>query len=322
MENNEILERLLQDDKQAQTTVKDDTTAKKSQEVQISKIRIVSAKYKVYIVVLAILVCFLVLIYIPKENTKLESNNSAFDQVNSKLTSLKRDITAAEDDMRYLCNKEDWIVNNEEKLKNCLNNDDGCSNLPKSWIEWTGDDVHYNFSNPISLSYLQTNSLYNEKMPVDEKRVLKNLNEYLIKQDILWTDKKRVWEILKINIWDPESIAGTNEHFFSVPVDVEIEFDTVWDLTWFLYNVEKKMVDNGEDRLLYKIQSVSYDIVTNDEPQITDISMIAYYYYDKDINDQAACGNGSGDNRVNNNRDDDTSDSVWFFQKILNSFRK
>jgi hypothetical protein len=28
------------------------------------------------------------------------------------------------------------------------------------------------------------NSLYNEKMPVDEKMVLKNLNEYLIKQDI------------------------------------------------------------------------------------------------------------------------------------------
>jgi hypothetical protein len=42
--------------------------------------------------------------------------------------------------------------------------------------------VNYNYSVP--LSYLQTNSLYNEKMPVDEKRVLKNLNEYLIKQDI------------------------------------------------------------------------------------------------------------------------------------------
>jgi hypothetical protein len=37
----------------------------------------------------------------------------------------------------------------------------------------------------IPLSYLQLHSLYNEKMPVDEKVVLKNLNEYLIKQDML-----------------------------------------------------------------------------------------------------------------------------------------
>jgi hypothetical protein len=42
--------------------------------------------------------------------------------------------------------------------------------------------MHYDLSIP--LSYLQTSSLWNEKMPVDEKRVLRNLNEYLIKQDI------------------------------------------------------------------------------------------------------------------------------------------
>jgi hypothetical protein len=41
------------------------------------------------------------------------------------------------------------------------------------------------------------------------------------------------------------------------------------------------MIENGDDRILYKIQSVSYDIITNDEPQITDISMIAYYYHDE-----------------------------------------
>jgi hypothetical protein len=32
-------------------------------------------------------------------------------------------------------------------------------------------------------------SLYNKKMPVDEKAVLKNLNEYLIKQDISGNDR-------------------------------------------------------------------------------------------------------------------------------------
>jgi outer membrane usher protein FimD/PapC len=32
---------------------------------------------------------------------------------------------------------------------------------------------------------------------------------------------------------------------------------------------------------LYKIQSVSYDIIASDQPQVTDISMLAYYYHDE-----------------------------------------
>jgi hypothetical protein len=73
-------------------------------------------------------------------------------------------------------------------------------------------------------------------------------------------------------------------NFFKVTVDVEIEFDNVSELTGFLYNVEKKLIENSEDRILYKIQSVSYDIVTHNEPQITDISMTAYYYHDVRFN--------------------------------------
>ncbi|MBO7505737.1 hypothetical protein J6T66_06550 [bacterium] len=32
---------------------------------------------------------------------------------------------------------------------------------------------------------------------------------------------------------------------------------------------------------MYKIQSVSYDIIASDKPQVTDISMLAYYYHDE-----------------------------------------
>jgi hypothetical protein len=54
---------------------------------------------------------------------------------------------------------------------------------------------------------------------------------------------------------------------------------------------------------LYKIQSVSYDIVTRDEPQVTDISMIAYYYHDEKFIDKKECvkedeiTNGTGDTK-------------------------
>jgi hypothetical protein len=76
-------------------------------------------------------------------------------------------------------------------------------------------------------------------------------------------------------------------------------------LTDFLHNVEKKLIDNSEDRILYKIQTVSYDIVTNDEPQVTDISMIAYYYHDERFDDQVACSDGTENVKANNQQEDE-----------------
>lgn len=326
MQNNEILERLLQDDKQAKPAVKDQTPTAKSrnnEEIQISRIRVVTAKYKVYIVLLLIFIFLLLLNYIPSEKDSLKSNQSSFQQVNSKLDSLKKDIKIAENDMDFLCNKDTWILSKEEVLVKCLNERRNCSEIPDTWKTWTGKDISYNLDIP--LSYLQVNSLYNKKMPVDEKRVLRNLNEYLIKQNISWTDRKRVWEILKIEIGDPKAVKWWNNHFFEVPVKVEIEFPTVGDLTGFLYNIEKKLIENREDRILYKIQSVSYDIVTNDEPQVTDISMIAYYYYDEKFGDEKECdGEINSDKTKNDNIEevDSSSDSDSFIQNILKNFKK
>ncbi len=321
MENNEIMERLLQDDKQAQATVKGETSRSQwSGEIQISRIRIISAKYKVYIVLMLIFVAILA-VYIPKAQQTLRWESAAYDQVKSQLRNVELDIEQAKNDMDYLCNDNLGIVANEEVLKNCLNEQTNCANLPTSWRTWSGNEIHYDLSIP--LSYLQTSSLWNEKMPVDEKRVLKNLNEYLIRQDISWSNRRRVWDILKINIWDPEPVEWWEDHFFQVTVDVQIEFSTVNDLTDFLHNVEKKIIENSEDRILYKIQAVSYDIVTNDEPQVTDISMVAYYYHDEKFDDQIACSDGSENTKVSNQQDDeDVDNSDWFFQKIFKSFKK
>ena len=228
-------------------------------------------------------------------------------------------IKDAEDDVEYLCNESTWVIYNEETLKSCLNTRTNCASLPATWKTGSGEDMHYDLTIP--LSYLQLHSLYNKKMPVDEKRVLKNLNEYLIKKDIAWGEKERVWEILKIEIGDPEAAKEWDEHFFQVPVDVEIEFKTVEGLIGFLYNVEKKLIDEWEDRILYKIQSVSYDIVTRDEPQVTDISMIAYYYHDEKFIDKKECvkedeiTNGTGDTK------ELEEESGWIVQDVLNWFR-
>ena len=148
--------------------------------------------------------------------------------------------------------------------------------------------------------------------------MLLNLNEYLIKQDISWLERERVWEILRIEIWDPVQVNWDN-HFFAVPVDTKIEFWNVDELVGFLSNVEKKLIENSNDRILYKIQSVSYDIITNDEPQITDISMIAYYYHDERFDNKKECISEDKSNDVNNETEE-WEDSGSFFDKMLSIF--
>ena len=324
MENNEIMKRLLQEDVHDEQTKKSVTTTSKSQkwdDVHMSRIRVVTAKYKVYIVLLLIFIALLLLDYIPNIKQSYESKQSTYNQVNSQLTSVRNDIRKAEDDMAYL-----WdITSNEQNLKTCLNEKkkEVCLKLPESWMVWEWTGRRYDFSVP--LSYLQLHSLYNKKMPVDEKKVLKNLNEYLIKQDITWGSRTRVWDILKISIWDPRSVKNWDTHFFKVPVNVTIEFTTIGDLTGFLYNVEKKMVDKWSDRILYKIQSVSYDIIASDKPQVTDISMLAYYYHDErfenldeddtENNQQAEESNSDNESHWTSKKDN----SDWFLNKIFKS---
>lgn len=276
MQNNDIMNPIVQDNIQTENinSVKKNTIIPTDQqEIPISRIRVVTAKYKVYIILLAIFICMFLMEIIPNVKNSYDSKMSYYQSSKSQLVTLQNEIKQSEQDMELLRT----ILTNENSLKNCLNGSNrNCSELPDGWKR---ENDSYDITIP--LSYLQLHSLFNKKMPVDEKKVLKNLNEYLIKQDISGTSRTKVWDILKISIWDPESVTKWDIHFFEVPVDVSIRFTTIWDLTWFLYNVEKKLIDDPNDRILYKIQSVSYDIVSNDEPQTTDVSMLAYYYHDE-----------------------------------------
>jgi negative regulator of genetic competence, sporulation and motility len=72
---------------------------------------------------------------------------------------------------------------------------------------------------------------------------------------------------------------------FAVPITLSIEFEKINDLISFVHNVEKRLITIPQDRILYKIQEVGYDIVASSKPQTTEISMIAYYYHDPRFQD-------------------------------------
>jgi CHASE3 domain sensor protein len=67
---------------------------------------VVTAKYKVYIVLLFIFIALLSLVYIPEANDSYKSSQTSYNQVKANLDNLKASIKEAQEDMDYLCNKK------------------------------------------------------------------------------------------------------------------------------------------------------------------------------------------------------------------------
>jgi hypothetical protein len=91
MENNEIMEKLMQSDIHSDTN-KDNRSstkeAKNEHKIVLSDIRVVTAKYKVRIVILLILCCILCLNWIPKANDLYDSNKKLLTQKGNELTAI------------------------------------------------------------------------------------------------------------------------------------------------------------------------------------------------------------------------------------------
>lgn len=327
MQNNELMNRLLGEtiEKGLEEQKLRNSSNQSSQysfhseqsieETDLAEIRIISARYKVYIVIILILMYIFGINLIPDIQDSYKEKKSVYSQTQAQLTLIQSEISAAEADTVLLSEIED----NETNIILCLNKRQNCSEFPESW----------NQDLSVPLSYLQASSLHSIKMAVDEKKVLRNLDSYLIRKEI-WASNSRNGEILKIVIWDPKAIKDTNEHFFEVPVSVTIEFENIWWLTWFLYNIEKQIIEEPTDRILYKVQSVSYDVIAANEPQVADISMIAYYYYDEkfeNFEETAEAGNIEVESDENENLIDNTetqdsqdikSDSIESNKKLKN----
>jgi hypothetical protein len=281
-QNNEIMDRILgattgeQAPKTAPESSAPLSTGTPPEEELFSQERIVTVRYKVYSAILVVLFAIGAMELFPAMQSKYAAAHSSYNQTKGEISNLITKKSGYEQDKKYL----EQIESNQTTLEKCLNDADAtaCTSLPETWnVEYKGKTVK-DFSVP--LSYLQLNSLSTPKMPIDEKKVLRNLNEYLIREgETIQGVNARNGDIRSIHIGDPEPVEGSAV-FFSVPISFSIEFDRVGDLISFVHNVEKRLITIPQDRILYKIQEVGYDIVASNKSQITNLAMIAYYYYD------------------------------------------
>lgn len=157
-------------------------------ENQMSVSRVVTAKYKVYVIIFLILIAVIGLNFGPQAWKDFNSAQAAFQDGQATITKLDNELSQIGE------NKKLWKMteNDQNQIIECINkaNNEDCDALNPSIRD------HLN----VARAYLQLGNLKADKMEIDEKKILKNLDQYLIRQDPSENSSPRNGEILSIEI--------------------------------------------------------------------------------------------------------------------------
>ena len=268
-QDKQLMDSLLENQKTATYISEEDLNPEAN---QITEIRVVNAKYKVYVIILLILWVIVGTTYLPDAKAKYTGTLTAHDSKVQQLANLKQ------------------TFNNYSTLEKARVGIDKVTNNIIKCVNDTSKDEQEECKASIlsgELWILTGQDLNSEKMVIDEKKVLKNLDRYLTR-NIPWdnrsTQNGTIWgihigepKVVKhIEVWDWDKKRSFNLN--SAPIEAEIVFENKDDLITFVDNIEQYIIQEKEDRILYTIDEVSYDIMQYDEKQSTKVSLTAYYF--------------------------------------------
>ena len=310
MTNNALLERLMGNNpwQQVSTSSSDtssspNTTGNFSMsptvvvEDEATTIRVVTVKYKIYTACILLIMGIIGINYYPnlqKNYDNIAKQRDSFTKEINRLQQEHTNLVADQAFMQEIVEEHDYLLRclNEEDTEICsplwLKRSDTTEDTIKKCTQWSlsKDEesecelARYKRNRGLSIpiSFLQLHSLYAKNMIIDERKILRNLNEYLIQDGFEKGYEAKNGTIRSINIGNP-IVQDEKGVFFSVPISFTIVFNNQQDLVSFVHNVERKLIENPIDRILYKIQTISYDIVDSNEEQTSTMDLIAYYYY-------------------------------------------
>ena len=157
-------------------------------------------------------------------------------------------------------------VEQEQLVVSCYNKNSGCNELS----ETATDNLQ------LAINYLQMQNLSNNVLVVDEKVILRNINDYLsIKaEQTNESNSRRNATVNAITINDP---IVFHDNFYRVPVTVELTATNKENILSFLHNVEKRIANNPANRVWYTIDKVAYDVANYDKEQPVIVDMSAFY---------------------------------------------
>ena len=101
--------------------------------------------------------------------------------------------------------------------------------------------------------------------------------QYLLRSDPSQPSSPRNWEIQSIEIWSG-TLIDQKTQFYKIPISVKVVFPSKDELVSFVNNIEKYIISEPNDRILYQIEEVSYDMMAYAESQETELKLSAYYF--------------------------------------------
>ena len=231
---------------------------------QVQERRFISVKYKIY--TLAI-ITLLIVVYGPISSA-IQTSLSKREQWNKIDQTINQRIDQQSD---YKTKTEllKSIEANKENIVSCINENRKCEQLPEE----------INNNSDIIKAYIQIWNLKKEKMEVNESKILKTINEFMTKANILSIERKYNGTVTNIDIWDTKSLEN---NIIQVPVSMTVTFDTKENLINFISNIENNIfysqTDWLNDSILYRIEELKYDIVNYKETQDVAVVLSAYAY--------------------------------------------
>lgn len=164
-QNSQVIDRLLGEQQQTKSA-QIDSFAEDSQ-VLITTSRVVSIRYRVYfIVLLLVLIVFGNNILFPAWDT-YQMTKTELSDIDFQISSFETRKLQSESDQKLI----QKIENQQNNIISCLNTRTNCAAIDAS--------LRNNFS--FARSYIQLNNLTDPKMAVNEKILLANINEYLLR---------------------------------------------------------------------------------------------------------------------------------------------
>lgn len=113
--------------------------------------------------------------------------------------------------------------------------------------------------------------LNSEKMQFDQRVLLRNLNEYMLRSSSWY----QYWNILNLQFWETE-VVDKELKLHALPITLTVNFDQKDWVINFLNNIENKVYE--EIPVMYVIEQMSYNIPKYKEWQEIRFSLIAYYF--------------------------------------------
>ncbi len=220
-----------------------------------TKIKVNKFKNRLYSVLNIIIIIIILYIFIIPLSSEFKTKSETLDRIIKQEKNIEL--------------KQIWYKKNIELLNLIkLKNKDIINYI--NWNKKTIDNIIMT-KKKLVRDYLLLNDLKSSNMEIDEKKLLRNINEYLLRNK----NRKKIWTVKKIEIGEEEKIQNS---LYFLPVKINAKFNNKDYLLEFINNVEKNIPVNFNDRILIKIWQISYDVTKYNETQDVTILLSVYYF--------------------------------------------